>query len=162
MSIIITLTPEQIASVLAQNGSAPKPPPPPMTDIPAGVIGINVPWAVRVGTFTATIGPGQTLAFAFVPQDTHFLTASFVISPSDKDSYFEREVCLSEAPGAFDGLVRGDGRIYFTAGYSFPYDKYGRIDTRYPCLDPGKTYYVNVRQKDRTLKCRVNYSLTPA
>jgi hypothetical protein len=159
--ISITLTPEQIASVLAQNGSAPKPPPPPMTDIPPGVVVIDVPWELHVGTQTAKINR-NTLAFKVIPQDTHFNSASFVISPTTAADYFEREFCLSEKPGAFDGLVRGDGRIYFTAGASYPLDKYGRLDTRYPCLNPGQPYYLNVRQKNPSLICRINYALTPA
>lgn len=164
MSKIITLQDATVADILAALGVA-QPGPvivPPPTDIPAGVVVIDVPWALHVGTQTATIHPVQTLAFRVIPQDTHFNTASFVISPTSSADYFERKFCLSETPGAFDGLVRGDGRIYFTAGASFPIDKYGRADTRYPCLDPGKPYYFNVEQKDPSLTCRINYALTPA
>jgi hypothetical protein len=125
---------------------------------------ISVPWTFRAGTFTTTIDPGETVSFAFVPQNTNGKLANFAVSPTDGGAYFDREHYLSDSPGEFDddGLKVGQSdRRWFSCG-GYPTDRYGRENTRYPALTPGKTYYVNVRQKDPTLTCRVNYALTPA
>jgi hypothetical protein len=124
---------------------------------------ISVPWALRTGTFTTTIDPGETVSFSFIPEDTNGNLANFAVSPTDGGAYFDREYCLSDKPGVFEGVVtsqQSDRRWFSCGGY--PTDRYWRQNTRYPDLTPGKTYYVNVRQKDPTLTCRVNYALTPA
>ena len=153
-----------MAAMLAtdQLPTAPSPVPAPIP-APTKDSVISVPWAARAGTFTTTIDPSETVSFAFIPQNTNGKLANFGVSPTDGDAYFPRFHALSDKPGEFPGAIAAQQsyRFYFSCG-GHPTDRYGRPDTRYPDLTPGKIYYVNVRQQDPTLTCRVNYALMPA
>jgi len=151
-------------------GPAPSPQPVP-NQTPSGVRIVAVPWKTTIGLPNVTIMAGETIAFALLvpPGATSWgRLSNFSISPTDANAYFDRQICLSDVPGDFSqklapsALKTGqEPNVYFSVG-GYPLDKYKRLDKSNANLDAGGTYYVNVRQVDPTLSCRINYGLALA
>lgn len=135
---------------------------------PPGVMIVNVPWELVVGSQSVTIPAGIAVAFAIKPpagSSSNGDMFSFTQSPSNDKAYYARTMCISTKPGDFSrdlgasALVQGqETRMYFSVG-GRKADKYGRVDTRWADLVPGQTYYINVKQDDPALSCKINFKL---
>ena len=154
---------EVLRSALDHSVPATEEPKPAPTPAPNKESIIFVPWQIRTGTFSTTIDPAEVVTFEFNPRNTNGKLASFTISPSDKDAYLFSEMCLSSVPGKFEehGVMGLGGRLWFSCG-GYPKDRYQRDDTRYPNLEAGFNWFVNVRLKDPTATAKINYALMPA
>jgi hypothetical protein len=162
-------------------------PPPPIGSIQctniAGISStttINVSWQYVAGLVsTKSFGgfaPGQAVVFAFtVPGGVTSggSLGNFSMAPTDASAYNNRFMGISDTPCDLSGKMGpasvtsgANGYIYFSVG-GYPSDKYGRLNTQNPNLNPGQTYYVTVIQEaspggDNTCSnsaCNINFGL---
>jgi len=152
-----------------QAPSSPTPPTvPPATQPtrPASFSVVDVPWIYRAGLQSAQIPAGRFLAFRFVipaGYSSRQQACGFSFAPTGGDDYFFREYALSTLPGDFSSIAQTNneaGALFFTVGGRRLIGIIvKRPDMSMPDLVAGQTYFVNVRQQDPMLSCRINYSL---
>lgn len=155
--------------------------PPPVVTPPVdpSVKVIDMPWSGIgiVSRVIARIPSNGAVAFRFtIPQgaSTKGKVASFGVTPTGGNDYSTRQMVLSDKPGDFSGLtVDAHGNKvnqalnnmnpesvlmrFTTGGYAMRGVFMKSPDISNPDLAPG-TYYFNVRQKDPTLSCQVDYA----
>lgn len=160
MTAVITLTAEQVASVLAQQGGAPAPQqqppappvitPPPATPVPGNVKIIDVAWDRPTRQYTSSVGgfgPDDIIAARFTTGNVSTSGSLPRIAAAEyQGPPLPRKACLSKIPGDFaNPILNRFGRgVEEGQSVTFPFALGTGFDAYYPTLDLNTTYYLNM------------------
>lgn len=158
--ILRNLSQTQADDLRAQLGSAPAPTPTPTptpTPPPPGVKVIDVPWSAPGRYLTADYGgfePTDVIAVRFTPGNVPIAHATAKFSGAEyASSPVQRQWTISATPNDF--TTTGKARLAYNLGGTTSITAWfavgateGVVDSYYPQLQMGKTYYLNIRNKD--------------